>query len=172
MSASASPVTGRPTVRYWVAASLVAAVGTIAWCATGIASNDGPDHLVGPYRIGLALEYLVGGIAVAAGLAGLVASVRLGRAARGLSRSAAVLLIATAIIAAGLWRVITAGGWGANIGGGMAAFFGPVLIAGSVFLALCAERYNGGIGTRTFVALSVIAWTSAPILIAIGLRFI
>lgn len=172
MSFDRTATVRRPTVPYWAAAGATAGMVVIAWWASGVNGDAGDYYLTGPYRIPLPLEYVVGGAAVALGLAGLIASVRIGRATRGISRATTVLLVVTAMMAAGLWRVMTLGGMGANIGGGVAALVGPVLIAGGLFLALCAERKSGGISTRSFVVWSVLAWISAPILIALALRFL
>lgn len=54
----------------------------------------------------------------------------------------------------------------------MAAFFGPVLIAGLLFAALCVQRYSSGLRTSTFPALSVPVWISAAIVISLELTFL
>ncbi len=155
----------RPTVPYWAAASLAAAASAITWCFTSD-SEHGDFYMIGPYQVPLLIEYIVGGIAVALGLAALRASTTATRATGTLTRTTTAVLVLTAIATAGLWRVMTQGVTGANIGGGMAALAGPILITTLLFAAVCTQRSTAGMRTRTFVGLSVLTLGTGPVLFA------
>ncbi len=155
----------RPTVPYWAATSLAAAGAVITWCFTSDSSH-GDFYMIGPYQVPLLIEYFVGGIAVSLGLAALRASARPTRATGALSRPTTAVLVLTAITSAGLWRVMTQGVIGANIGAGMAALAGPILIAALLLAAVCTQRSTAGMRTRTFVGLSVLALGTGPVLCA------
>jgi hypothetical protein len=166
MDQSRDATDARPTLPYWAAPSLVAATGAITpWFTSD--SDHGDYHMVGPYQVPLTIEYIVGGVAVALGLAALRASTRSTRSWGAVTRPTIAVLVLTAMTTAGLWRVMTNGVIGVNIGGGMAVLAGPALIAGGLFLALCVQCYGGGMRTGTFVGLSVLTLSAAPILFAI-----
>jgi hypothetical protein len=77
-------------------------------------------------------------------------------------------MVATAVLAALLWRVITAGSDGANIGGGGALFVGPFAVAGLLVGAVCAERGVRGSQMRRFGLWLAFAVLTAPVLFAGG----
>ena len=166
MQTSRHATDARRTLPYWATASLVAAAGCITWWFTSD-SDHGDYYLIGPYQVPLTLEYFVGAVAVALGLAALRVSTPSTRSSGAVTWPTTAVLVLTGMTTAGLWRVMTNGVLGANIGGGMAAFAGPFLIAGALFLALCVQRYGGGMRTRTFVGLSAVSLSTAPILFAI-----
>jgi hypothetical protein len=91
----------------------------------------GLDYGYGPYQVGPASGYLVGGTAAvvaAAALVALVIRTRTG-AVNWRSWAAVASLAAAGAVGAGGWRIVTSGGVGANIGGGLVLLFGPAMIA-------------------------------------------
>src|SRR3954471_6651985 len=54
----------------WCVGAFVAAAFAVVWWATSIGLYHGPDHAIGPFRVPLALEWTVGGVAVGSAGAG------------------------------------------------------------------------------------------------------
>jgi hypothetical protein len=107
----------------------------------------GPVRVIGPYHVPLAFELVVGVLAVAAGLATVVAIVRHERHAdRGPTFATTATLIIDSIVATAWWRTATAMGEGANVGGGMVVLAGAgviaALIAAAVAIQLATRRQN------------------------------
>lgn len=153
----------------WAAACLMGGAAAVAWWGSGIGQYHGPDHMVGPYTVPVALEYAVGAGFVASAVAVLAKRPAVDPAARGVSRPAAALMVAAAVLAALLWRVMTAGVDGGNIGGGMALLVGPFAIAGLLVGAVCAERHVRGNQLRRVALRLALALLTAPVLFALGL---
>ena len=124
-SHTARPVRSLPG---WAVGCLVAGAAAVVWWASSMGLYKGPDHLVGPYTISVALEYTLGGVALALAIA-VLATRPTPRASKGLSPAAVGLLVITGAVATGLWRVMSAGVNGANIGGAFAALLGPFVVA-------------------------------------------
>lgn len=140
-----------------------AAAATLAWWATRDWGYD-DYYLVGPYRVPLVLEYILGGAAVLSALI-VIARPSVGRGGHGISPLTVCLLVAAGIVAAVAWRTMTVPAGGANIGGGMAATMAPVLIAGLLVAAAFAERHSREDRIPRFWLWVSAAATTAPLLV-------
>jgi len=126
----------------WAAvAGVAASVPVMVWWAVGDVSTTPrasiPDYLAGPYHLGATpgrVALLAAATVLVAGLVDLVR--RQFRREFGWTGWFFVGLIAAAgALGAFALRGVTAGVGGANIGGGMLAFVGPVLIGGLASVA-------------------------------------
>lgn len=159
------PHRARPARRLpaWCVAAFVAVACAVAWWASAIRLYHGPDHLVGPFRVPIALEWSLAGAAVASAAAAgvwltLPSRSDRGSARGGLSPITSFWLVSAAALTAWCWRVLTSGVDGANIGGGLVIFAGPFFIASAVQAALLTERAARGGGLRHFRTLTTALW--------------
>jgi hypothetical protein len=150
----------------WAAVVGVAAsVPVVVWWAVGDVSTmpraSIPDYLVGPYHLGATpgrVALIAAALVLLGGLADLVR--RQIRREFGWTAWCFIALIAAAgAIGAFALRGITAGVGGANIGGGMLAFVGPVLIGGLLVLAVRLPPH-----TRPVPLAHPMPWTAAAAL--------
>ena len=150
----------------WAAvAGVAASVPVMVWWAVGDVSTmpraSIPDYLVGPYHLGATpgrVALVAAAIVLVAGLADLVR--RHFRREFGWTAWSFVVLIAAAgALGAFALRGVTAGVGGANIGGGMLAFVGPVLIGGLLVLAVRLPPH-----TRPVPLAHPMVWTAAAAL--------
>lgn len=154
----------------WRAAALSLSAAAVVWCASAPLRNDGPDYMVGPYHLPLWIEWTLGCLAVVGGLAALLyARSETDDHSRAVSAVTSGVWIFTAAFAAILWRMITSGGEGANIGGGIAALVGPLLITLLLFSSVCREVPRKP-HLRRFMAWSATTWALAPAMYVVLLK--
>jgi hypothetical protein len=120
-----------------------------------------PDYLAGPYHLGATpgrVALIAAAIALVAGLADLVRRQFL-REFASTAWCYVALIAAAGAMGAFALRGVTAGVGGANIGGGMRAFIGPVLIGGLLVLAVRLPPH-----TRPVPLAHPMPWTAAAAL--------
>jgi hypothetical protein len=146
-------------------AGVTASVPVVVWWAVGDVSTmpraSIPDYLAGPYHLGATpgqVALIAAAIVLVAGMADLVR--RQIRREFGWTAWCFVVLIAAAgALGAFALRGVTAGVGGVNIGGGILAFIGPVLIGGLLVLAVRLPPH-----TRPVPLAHPMPWTAAAAL--------
>ena len=159
------PVTAVRRVPVWCVGAFAAAAFAIVWWSSSIGLYHGPDHAIGPFRLPVAVEWALGGAAVASAVAGCTWMIlrRSDRSPAGASLSpiTSLWLVCAAALSAGCWRVLTAGGDGANIGRGLVALAGPFVLASMLQCAVFDERRSREEDLRQYRAWTAAIWCIA-----------
>lgn len=156
-------------VAYRDAASLAAGAATATWWTTGLtATYRGEDHAVGPFRVPLALEYVVAAVVIAMTCAAVSRIASRRHRDCGLLPASCLFLMLSGALVAWLWRVITAGGDGANIGAGLAIVFGPFFVGIVISAVVVRESSQGAISTVRFGVLFAGVWVGALLTAVVG----
>ena len=104
------PLTAVRRVPVWCVGAFAAAAFAIVWWSSSIGLYHGPDHAIGPFRLPVAVEWALGGAAVASAVAGCTWMIlrRSDRSPAGASLSpiTSLWLVCAAALSAGCWRVL------------------------------------------------------------------
>lgn len=129
--------------------------------------------LIGPYRVPIVIEQVLGVVAALCGAASaawyLRARIKGFPLERGLTRWSAGILLFTAAYGTIAWRSVTESFDGASIGGDFFLFVSPFVIGGLVMVAVASQQSANGSSSQRKRVFLLEAALIAPVLFAAAL---